>query len=242
MRVWQKKNAPFFRFVLFYCKLAIRFPQKYEYFMKKSTLLTAIFCLVLASPTCLLAQKLSKEEAKRLQAELKALAKSPEKLKAQKAESEEHSVTENVRNAQLIDMKAKLKKQENELAKADNDILTNKLALDKLSVALQTPPKNTGIGNLNKNATQTRALYRVQIGAYINPNIAQVMQTQENFEIETMDTGMKRYLVGKFVSYQEANRFTQKLRTVGAQAFMVGYLDGKRLGNLKEMPVEFMQK
>jgi hypothetical protein len=186
---------------------------------------------------------LSKEETKRLQAELKALAKSPEKLKAQKAESEELSVTENVRNAQLIDMKAKLKKQENEIAKADNDILTSKLAVDKLSVALQTPtPPKTGAGNVNKNTTQSRAIYRVQIGAYINPNIAQVMQSQESFEIEPMDTGMKRYLVGKFVSYQEANRFTQKLRAVGAQAFMVGYLDGKRLGNLKEMPVEFMQK
>ena len=199
------------------------------------------FCAIVLLPCTLFAQtKLTKEEAKKLQNELKTLAKNPQKLKSAKIELEELSVTENMRNAQTLDLQAKIKKQENELKSLEEDINNQKVELNKMSIALQAPQKV----KVNKIPTNARAIYRVQIGAYRNAEIAQTLQSTDNFEIEPIESenGMKRYLVGKFTSFQEANKLVQKLRKTGAQAFAVGYLDGKRLGNLKEMPVEFMQK
>ncbi len=204
--------------------------------IKPFTSILLSITLTLGSSCLLNAQKLSKEEGKKLQAELKVFAKNPEKLKAQKVEVEELTSTENMRNAQYIDMKSKIRKQENELKTIDDNITTQRLELGKLNIALQSPQ------NITKVLTQSRAIYRVQIGAYSNLMLAQALQTQANFEVETMENGAKRYLVGKFVSLNEAYKLVQKLRNTGAQAFAVGYLDNKRLDNLKEMPTEFMPK
>lgn len=187
-------------------------------------------------PCALPAQKLSKEETKKLQAELKTLAKNPDKLKAQKKISEELTSTENMRNAQYIDMKSKIKAQENNIKALDDQITTHNIELGKLNVSLQAPQTPTKVD------APKRAIYRIQIGAYSNGTLAQALQNQQNFEVEPIENGLKRYLVGKFTSYKEADKLVVKLRNIGAQAFIVGYLDGKRLGNLKEMPSEFMQK
>lgn len=207
----------------------------YEFNMKANYFYPTLLnlCLMLCLPTVLFAQqKLSKDEAKKLKQELNALSKSLEKWKAQKTEAEELKVTENIRNATLLDLKSRANKQDSESRLKDNEILAQKAELDKLSPSLQSP----------QTTTQNRASYRVQVGAYFNSALAQALQAQQSFEIETMDNGMKRYLVGKFTSFNEANKFTEKLRQTGAQAFVVGYLDGKRLTNLKEMPDEFKQK
>jgi len=191
-----------------------------------SALLITLLAVAISAPLC--AQKLSKEEAKKLQAELKILAKNPEKFKEQKKQFEELGVNENMRNAKFINLNAQFKTQETDTKALDDQIIEQKTLLGKQSVILQTP--------------KIRAVYRVQIGAYNSIEVAQMLQNQLNFEIETLPTGMKRYLVGKFTSFQEANNLVQKLRNTGAQAYTVGYLDGTRLNNLKEMPVELMLK
>jgi hypothetical protein len=197
------------------------------------TVFIALFCL----PITLFAQKISKEEQKRLQAELKALAKQPEKLKALKAESEELMVTENVRNAQFINLNAKLKQQETDIKKLDETVA--RAEADKNSPILKSPQEGNVI---NKNNTKSLAMFRVQIGAYLSPQLAQSLQVKEGFEIEPMDNGMKRYLIGYFVSFQEAQVFKERLVRLGAQAYTVGYLNGKRVENLKDMPTQYLQR
>jgi hypothetical protein len=61
-----------------------------------------------------------------------------------------------------------------------------------------------------------------------------------NFSVEEGENGAKKYMLGNFNSYKEAKRFSEKLVNRGAQAYVVGYLDGQRVVNLKQMPQEYL--
>ncbi len=177
--------------------------------------------LIFTLPTLLYAQKKKKD---------KKLSLTVEQWQNLKKEMKQFEADIQLRNAQELDLKSQASQQQILLEKAEKDILANENELGKLrgTNILKEPLK-----------PKSRAYYRVQIGAYFNPALAQALQNQQNFEIEPLENGMKRYLVGKFTKFGEATKFAEKLRNANQQAFVVGYLDDKRIENLKQMPDEF---
>lgn len=176
------------------------------------------------------AQKLTKEEERALKNELKKL--SVEQWKSQK--DEEKLLSEQVKNKNQ-----QFKLKDNELNDLNTQVQLKETRMEQLNSELSTLSRKLMSGN--DVVTSEGAFFRVQIGAYQNKKIAKFLKKYNNFEIEEGENGMKRYLVGSFKSYWEAKNLSEKLTDRGAQAFVVGYLDGARVPNLKQMPEKYIK-
>jgi hypothetical protein len=183
------------------------------------------------------AQKIGKEEERALNAELRDLQKNPGKYQQLKTYDKE-----------LLDMIKSKQAQKNQLnyqkTTLSQQLAERETALVKLNRELantntnnpSTPRKLTS-GNDGKTH---EVVFRVQVGAYRNPKLARILNKNVNFSVEEGENGAKKYMLGNFNSYKEAKRFSEKLVNRGAQAYVVGYLDGQRVVNLKQMPQEYL--
>ncbi len=205
--------------------------------MRFFSLLTTILCTTLLCITTQIhAQNLSKEELKRLKADISALAKNPEKYKKMKDDNDKY-------NQQIMQQRKKLEEAKN------IEIAVNKTKEDKVleehakDMSLTTYKNNTtdSSGKIyanTKDGNRTEnVVYRVQIGNYRNPEIQNFLDKNpdsNNFLVEDGGAG-KRYILGDFPTQEEARSLSNLFRNTGGQSFVVAYRNGKRLNNLKEL-------
>ncbi|HEX8549401.1 MAG TPA: Ezrin/radixin/moesin family protein [Cytophagaceae bacterium] len=77
--------------------------------------------------------------------------------------------------------------------------------------------------------------YKVQIGTFKNKNLTSYFNNNPNFSGETDPDGSKRYTLGQFKDYWEADKFKHYLREMGVRdAWVVAYKNGKRV-DIKEV-------
>ncbi|GAB4408517.1 MAG: hypothetical protein OHK0053_35250 [Microscillaceae bacterium] len=192
--------------------------------MKKLTLLL-VFISFVGSVT---AQKNTLQKAS-LDSEIKALLKNPAQYKALK--EEDRYLKQEVATHQLVleQMRDEEVRAKSRLLEQDQQIALLRQEINQLSMRLTSPAV----------VASGKAFFRVQIGAYRNANLASALAENARFFIEDHPNQMKRFLLGNFASYWEAQRLVDKLKKEGAQAFVVGYLNNTRLANLKEMPQEY---
>ncbi len=187
-------------------------------------------------------QKLSKEEEKALKNEIGNLIKNPELYQNMKKGDEENSL----RMREIAKDIFRKQKELNELKQklnASTEVEKSKMA------ALETKKsKKLSTSNVIKEESEKEdappppVIFRVQIGAYQNKYLSNVLKNQQNFFIENKDNQMKRYVLGKFTRYEEAQSFAQYLNQRGAVAFVVVYFTEKRLENIKELPENYRPK
>ncbi|NJL13818.1 MAG: SPOR domain-containing protein [Microscillaceae bacterium] len=192
--------------------------------MKKLTLLLVFISFV----GNVLAQKNTFQKAS-LDSEIKALRKNPAQYKALKEEDrylKQEVATHRLVLEQMRDEEARAKSR---LLEQDQQIALLRQEINQLSMRLTSP----------SIASSAKAYFRVQIGAYRNAKLATALAENTRFFIEDHPNQMKRFLLGNFTSYWEAQKLVDKLKKEGAQAFVVGYLNNTRLANLKEMPQEY---
>jgi hypothetical protein len=73
-------------------------------------------------------------------------------------------------------------------------------------------------------------IFKVQIGSYRNKDLAKYFDKNPNFSGDVDSDGIKRYTLGSFTDYWEADNFKKYLREMGvAEAWTVPYRDGKRV-------------
>jgi hypothetical protein len=73
-------------------------------------------------------------------------------------------------------------------------------------------------------------IYKVQIGAFKNKNLEKYLENHVNFSGDIDDDGTKKYTLGYFSDYWEADNFKKYLREMGVRdAWIVSYKDGKRV-------------
>ena len=80
-------------------------------------------------------------------------------------------------------------------------------------------------------ATRSAAgvVFKVQIGAFRNKNLAKYFENDGSFDGE-VDNTLERYTLGVFTDYWEADKFKKYLREMGVKdAWIVSYKDGTRV-------------
>lgn len=205
----------------------------------------SIICLsllitILATP--LSAQELSKAAERQLLEELKGLRKDPAKLK--RMQREDKDLANDIKQQQMF-YERQYQNRENlldDLGKKDSTIFYLRDLVIKKENQNRTLTSSRDTTSLvsRPNLDNAKAYFRVQIGAYRNRKLAKSLQTNYKFITEQGSDGLKKYMIGDFLSYEEAKSLTKYLTRQGAQAFVVGYLDNKRLSTLRQMPKEYL--
>ena len=72
-------------------------------------------------------------------------------------------------------------------------------------------------------------VFKVQIGAFTNKDLTKYLEASDNFSGET-EGDLKKYSLGVFKDYWEADTFKKYLREMGVKdAWIVSYKDGQRV-------------
>ncbi len=193
-----------------------------------------IFTLAFAFITCISLAffpkntyaQLSKDEKKKLLAEIKKI--SPESLKKMKEEAE--NPPQKAKNDEALATK-RLAKQNAliESSKKDESVVY-------LEEKMRTFKKeNPDVNASKQQRTNEKCAFSVQIGAYKNQDLTQYMEKSPNFGVESDESGMKKYVLGYFSSYWEAKYFSKYLDSLGGKSYVVGFYQGKRIPDLKDM-------
>jgi hypothetical protein len=194
--------------------------------MKKITLFLAVICM-LGAATSASAQgddkKLRKEWATRL--------KNMDPMEFKKMIEEHEEITAD--NNKLRDVVADLQK----------DVDTKTVESEKLKAEIKQlrsnmdsatkPEKNTvdaTRAGIQRAGEPQGLIFKVQIGAFKNKNLAKYLDNSPNFSGDIDQDGTKKYTLGYFSDYWEANRFKKYLREMGVKdAWIVSYKDGQRV-------------
>jgi SMC interacting uncharacterized protein involved in chromosome segregation len=185
--------------------------------------------MVFLTNVALKAQKLPKEEIRALKNELRGLEKNPEKYRQLKQQALELDNQIKDKQASQASQSVQMNELQKQLDQRELQINSLKADMGKLGKKLAS----------SQDVTAKEVVFRVQVGAYRNARIAKILRQNSNFTVETDAEGVKKYLVGKFNSYWEAKKLSDNLSNKGAQAYVVGYIDGQRIPNLKQMPQEY---
>ena len=193
------------------------------------------------------AQSLSKEETKRLKAELKGYEKD---LAGYKAKMEDIRNTLDSNDAEIKRLKddfaytsTKQAEMENKVAdyaqeiervQSENRVLKGYAADGSDSVAMNQKAPRTS-GNLSP-APSTGIVYKVQIGLYKEFNINKYFEEPRFIGYEEVD-GMNRYIVSYFPDEEIAKNFVSDVRKMGIKdAFVSKYIDGPRVYEWSKNP------
>lgn len=86
-----------------------------------------------------------------------------------------------------------------------------------------------------QNANAQGVVFKIQVGAFKNKDLTKYFENNKNFSGDVDADGTKKYTLGYFSDYWEADRFKKYLREMGVKdAWIVPYKDGKRL-NIKDV-------
>jgi hypothetical protein len=201
-------------------------------------LITAILISLSSASYAQKKQKKSKEEAalekqwaKKLKAlkplDYKRLLEEKEALAAQVLELQQSNAT----------LKAELERKESELAKTKKELEDYNSGMVPGVVQNQTTGgDNSSTAGLNtKRGPSKGVVYKVQIGSFKSKDLTKYFDNNPNFSGEVDHDGQKKYTLGVFTDYWEADKFKKALREMGVKgAWVVAYKDGKRV-NIKDV-------
>lgn len=194
--------------------------------------LTAITLILCATS---FAQELSKKEKKALQKEMlkKAEAMDPVKLKAMFDEYPNLS-------SEVKSLESQVSSLESDLSSKDKEISNLKSQLDNANAMNSGGNSSSDDSNSEETTTSTPTktssktipglVYKVQIGAFRNKDLTKYFNNSSNFGGEVDADGTKKYSIGQFKEYWEADSFKKYMREMGVKdAWIVPYYNGKRI-------------
>ena len=181
-----------------------------------------MICLLLVLGWSTQTQAQSKAETKKLKAEIKKLLKNPAAYKAIK---EELNVLRNEASTKNREMGA-LRKQ---VTTAKAEVTAKEKEVEELKAKIaEMEGINDGakdIGPCGEDYTKG-VVYKVQVGAFTKKTYSE--KIDGNFWEEDAD-GVKKYTIGHFRDYWEADKFKKYLRAIGvSDAWIVAYEDNQR--------------
>lgn len=183
--------------------------------MKTLKRITTILVL-LAIPYLVSAQ--SKEEQKKLKAELKTYKKmKPDQIRQIKLNYEKKLDGLNAMTAQLKQSRS----TQDSLQQVVNSMQGKFSAMEtELQQAKSAAKKDVPQGYY----------YRVQLGAYKNFQVKNKPAIKDESITEEKADGMNKYVVGVFKTFEEADAFKNDMRKMGMKdAFVVPFKDSKRI-------------
>ncbi len=136
----------------------------------------------------------------------------------------------------LVEERDNLRKQSDECAstlkgqveKKDLEIERLRTELDNVKKMGTDPDHHPSVANYK--GPSHGILYKVQIGNFKNKDLSKYFENSNHFSGEVDEDGTKKYTLGSFSDYWEADRFKKYLREMGVKdAWIVSYKDGKRI-------------
>ena len=136
--------------------------------------------------------------------------------------------------------------EERDQLKSDGEAKTQEIAhlnkqLEDLKANTIKMPSEPGEKDVSANAIEKQpsnaqgVIFKIQVGAFRNKDLTKYFENNKNFSGDVDADGTKKYTLGYFSDYWEADRFKKYLREMGVKdAWIVPYKDGKRL-NIKDV-------
>ncbi|MDF2456878.1 MAG: hypothetical protein K0R51_2871 [Cytophagaceae bacterium] len=190
--------------------------------MRKVVFLFLAMSLSLSS----FAQKLTKEE----KAEEKEWAKKMKNLKPldyKRLIEEKESLSQQAQEAS-----SNLNQCTSSQAAKDEEIMKLRAEVDSFKTAVPVATAAKGVKKTSSTASTAKPgiIYKVQIGAFRNKDLTKYFNNNKNFSGDVDADGAKKYTLGEFVEYWEADNFKKYLREMGVKdAWIVAYKDGNRV-------------
>ena len=184
------------------------------------------FCLTLMIASTESFAQLSKKEKKEWKKKAKEFKKNPASLKQltedkQVADNTVASQTTQISqlNASITEKDGKIARLEDELAQLRSQLASARAELEQLKA---TP--------VNSMDFSKGVVFKVQIGAFKNKNLAKYFDNNPNFGGEARDKEPQKLTIGIFRDYWEADTFKKYMREMGVKdAWIVPYRDGERV-------------
>jgi len=167
--------------------------------------------------------QLSKKEIKEWKKTKKAMG--PEEFK--------NMIEENASLKERVnDMTGQVASIQNDLDQKRTEVVQLEGKLTDLESSLAEARTMDVSGEATDNTTKVArgVVFKVQIGAFKNKDLAKYFGTSENFGGEVDSDGTQRYTLGNFKDYWQADKFKKYLREMGVKdAWIVPYKDGRRV-------------
>lgn len=189
--------------------------------------LTLFFCLALIFSTTQIFAQLTKKERKEWKKKAKELAKNPANLKQltedkEAADGQVASLTQRLTQLQssVSDKDARITELEDQLAQARTQLTSARAEIAQLKESPVISPMDFSKG----------VVFRVQIGAFKNKDLAKYFENNPNFGGEVKEGEPQKVTIGVFRDYWEADTFKKYMREMGVKdAWIVPYRDGERV-------------
>jgi hypothetical protein len=189
--------------------------------------LLLFFCLALIFSSTQSFAQLSKQEKKEWKKKAKEFSKNPANLKQlteekQAAESQLASVNQRLTQLQssVSDKDARIAELEDQLSQTRTQLTTTRSELAQLK---ETPV-------INPMDFSKGVVFKVQIGAFKNKDLAKYFDNNPNFGGEVKEGEPQKVTIGIFRDYWEADTFKKYMREMGVKdAWIVPYRDGQRV-------------
>lgn len=187
--------------------------------------LIILFCLALFFSTSTSFAQLSKKEKKEWKKRAKEYSKKPDELKQlteekQAADNQVSSLNQKNKELQSAvgSKDARIAELEDQLNQVRNQYSAASAELAKLKEAPSPMDFSKGI------------VFKVQIGAFKNKNLAKYFENNPNFGGEVKEGEPQKITIGIFRDYWEADTFKKYMREMGVKdAWIVPYKDGERV-------------
>lgn len=194
--------------------------------MKKNWLVLVIL-LTMGFTTGVYAQKKTKED-KALEKEWKKKMKDLDPLQLKALYDEKAALIQDKTdlNSRVVDLETQLSDKDAEIGKVKAQLQENERQLSEAKTAA-TKASSSMYG---APATANGVVFKVQVGAFKNKDLTKYFKNNKNFSGEVDSDGTKKYTLGYFGDYWEADNFKKYLREMGVKdAWIVAYKDGSRV-------------
>ncbi|GAL87177.1 hypothetical protein MYP_4407 [Sporocytophaga myxococcoides] len=126
----------------------------------------------------------------------------------------------------LVEEKDALSAQVSQTASLKSEVDAKNKEIEQLKKSLQS---GGGAGSA-KSKTVPGVVFKVQVGSFRNKDLSKYFDNNPNFSGEVDKDGIKKYTLGNFADYWEANTFKKALRDMGVKdAWIVAYKNGERV-------------
>jgi TolA-binding protein len=189
--------------------------------------LILFFCLALIFSASHTFAQLSKQEKKEWKKKAKEYSRNPANLKQliddkQSADNQLSSLNQRVTQLQssISNKDARIAELEDQLSQTRTQLTSARTELAQLK---ENPP-------VNPMDFSRGVVFKVQIGAFKNKDLAKYFDNNPNFGGEVKEGEPQKVTIGIFRDYWEADTFKKYMREMGVKdAWIVPYRDGQRV-------------
>ena len=192
--------------------------------MKNSIIV--FFCLALIVTSTQSFAQLSKKEKKEWKKKAKEYAKSPANLKQLTEDKQTADNTVATLNQKVSQLQASVGEKDSKIAELEDQLSQARGQLSAANAELTALKENPS----NSMDFSKGVVFKVQIGAFKNKNLAKYFENNPNFGGEAKDNEPQKLTIGVFRDYWEADTFKKYMREMGVKdAWIVPYQDGQRV-------------